>query len=212
MLKTLAHRGRSLAPRRTVERFLFDLDGTITRQEILPEIARAVGMQDEIAALTRRTMAGELPFESSLRRRVEILSQVPVSEVRRIVAGVEIDPHIADFLAAHRGRCTIVTGNLDVWIADLVATLGVDCRSSTALVLGDRLIGLTSVLDKVVVAGEYDGAICVVGDGYNDLGLMAAADYGVAYGGVHAPAPGLYDVASHAIFDPERLCELLSAL
>jgi phosphoserine phosphatase len=212
MLKTLAHRGRSLAPTRTVERFLFDLDGTITRQEILPEIARAVGMQDEIAALTRRTMAGELPFESSLRRRVEILSQVPVSEVRRIVAGVEIDPHIADFLAEHRDRCTIVTGNLDVWIADLVATLGVDCRSSTALVLGDRLIGLTSVLDKVVVAGDYDGAICVVGDGYNDLGLMAAADYGVAYGGVHAPAPGLYDVASHAIFDPERLCELLSAL
>ena len=212
MLKTLAHRGRPLAPTRTVERFLFDLDGTITRQEILPEIARAVGMQDEIAALTRRTMAGELPFESSLRRRVEILSQVPVSEVRRIVAGVEIDPHIADFLAEHRDRCTIVTGNLDVWIADLVATLGVDCRSSTALVLGDRLIGLTSVLDKVVVAGDYDGAICVVGDGYNDLGLMAAADYGVAYGGVHAPAPGLYDVASHAIFDPERLCELLSAL
>jgi phosphoserine phosphatase len=212
MLKTLAYRGRPLAPTRTVERFLFDLDGTITRQEILPEIARAVGMQDEIAALTRRTMAGELPFESSLRRRVEILSQVPVSEVRRIVAGVEIDPHIADFLAEHRDRCTIVTGNLDVWIADLVATLGVDCRSSTALVLGDRLIGLTSVLDKVVVAGDYDGAICVVGDGYNDLGLMAAADYGVAYGGVHAPAPGLYDVASHAIFDPERRCELLSAL
>ena len=212
MLKTLAYGARPLAPTRTVERFLFDLDGTITRQEILPEIARAVGMQDEIAALTRRTMAGELPFESSLRRRVEILSQVPVSEVRRIVAGVEIDSHIADFLAAHRDRCTIVTGNLDVWIADLVATLGVDCRSSTALVLGDRLIGLTSVLDKVVVAGDYEGAICVVGDGYNDLGLMAAADYGVAYGGVHAPAPGLYDVASHAIFDPERLCELLSAL
>jgi phosphoserine phosphatase len=212
MLKTLAHRGRPLAPTRTVERFLFDLDGTITRQEILPEIARAVGMQDEIAALTRRTMAGELPFESSLRRRVEILSQVPVSEVRRIVAGVEIDPHIAVFLAEHRDRCTIVTGNLDVWIADLVATLGVDCRSSTALVLGDRLIGLTSVLDKAVVAADYDGAICVVGDGYNDLGLMAAADYGVAYGGVHAPAPGLYDVATHAIFDPERLCEILSAL
>ena len=132
--------------------------------------------------------------------------------MRRIVAGVEIDPHIAAFLAEHRDRCTIVTGNLDVWIADLVATLGVDCRSSTALVLGDRLIGLTSVLDKAVVAADYDGAICVIGDGYNDLGLMAAADYGVAYGGVHAPAPGLYDVASHAIFDPERLCQLLSAL
>src|SRR3954447_23497974 len=104
MLKTLAYRGYPLAPTRTVERFLFDLDGTITRQEILPEIASAVGLQDEIAALTRRTMAGELPFASSLRRRVEILRQVPVSDVRRIIAGVDIDPYIAAFLVEHRDR------------------------------------------------------------------------------------------------------------
>src|SRR3954451_2293239 len=109
MLKTLAHRGRPLAPTRTVERFLFDLDGTITRQEILPEIARAVGMQDEIAALTRRTMAGEPPFEPSPRLQREVLRQVPVSEGRGDVPGVEIDPHNAAFLAEHRDRCTIVT-------------------------------------------------------------------------------------------------------
>jgi phosphoserine phosphatase len=203
---------RARARRRTpvVEQFLFDLDGTITRQEILPEIARAIGVEDEIAELTARTMAGEFPFESSLRRRVEVLRKVPVSQVRAIVAGIEVDPQIEAFLRENRDRCTIVTGNLDVWIADLVARLGVPCRSSVAEVRGDRLLGLRHVLDKADVALDFSGPICSIGDGYNDLGLMAAADLGVAYGGVHAPAPGLLEVASHAIYDARTLCRLLS--
>jgi phosphoserine phosphatase len=115
-------------------------------------------------------------------------------------------------LRGNRDRCTIVTGNLDVWIADLVAELGVPCRSSIARRDGDRLLGLAHVLDKADVARDFAGPICAIGDGYNDLGLMAAADFGVAYGGVHAPAPGLLEVATHAIYDPQRLCRLLSGL
>lgn len=193
-----------------VERFLFDLDGTITRQEILPEIARAIGLEHEISDLTRRTMAGELPFQSSLRRRVEILGAVPVSEVRAIVARIEIDPHIERFIAANADRCTIVTGNLDVWIADLVDRLGIPCRSSVAQVEGDRVIGLQSILDKQVVAQELSGTLCAIGDGANDLGMMATAELSVAYGGVHPPAEALIDVATHVVYDARRLCTLLS--
>jgi phosphoserine phosphatase len=195
---------------RVVDQFLFDLDGTITRQEILPEIARVIGLETEIAELTRRTMAGEFPFESSLRRRVEILRGVPVSQVRAIVAAIEVDPHIEAFLSEHRDRCTIVTGNLDVWIEDLVARVGVPCLSSIARVDGDRLVELTSVLDKVEAVRDCAGTLCSIGDGHNDLGLIAATDFGIAYGGVHAPAPGLLEVATHAVYDPLRLCELLS--
>lgn len=209
-------RGVGVAPRpapsrrRVVEQFLFDLDGTITRHEILPIIAREIGLEREIAELTERTMAGELPFESSLRQRVEILSSVPVSEVRAIVAGVEVDPAIEAFLHANADRCTIVTGNLDVWIADLVSRLGVDCRSSVARVSGDHITGLESVMDKATVAQEFAGTICAIGDGSNDLGIMAAAELSVAYGGVHAPAAALFDVATHVVYDPQRLCALLS--
>lgn len=210
MLKT-APEPRRAAPGRIVDQFLFDLDGTITRQEILPEIARAIGLQDEIDDLTRRTMAGEFPFEASLRRRVEILRRVPVSRVREIVAGIEVDPHIEAFLADNRERCTIVTGNLDVWIEDLVERLGVPCICSIARVEDDRLVELVSVLDKAEAVHGFAGTLCSIGDGYNDLGLMAAADLGIAYGGVHAPAPGLLDVATHAVYHPLRLCELLSA-
>jgi phosphoserine phosphatase len=194
-----------------VDHFLFDLDGTITRQEILPEIARAIGLEQEIAALTRQTMDGELPFESSLRRRVQLLKAVPISQVREIVASVEIDPAIEDFIAANRTRGSIVTGNLDAWIVDLVARLGVSCHCSRARAESDRLVGIEMVLDKATVARRFEGRICAIGDGYNDLGLIAAADIGIAYGGIHAPAPGLLDVATHAIYDSKRLCQLLSA-
>jgi phosphoserine phosphatase len=195
------------AAQHTVQQFLFDLDGTVTRVEILPEIARAVGLEREIADLARETM----PFESSLRRQVEILKQVPVSEVRAIVRGVELDRHIVEFLGRNRDRCTLVTGNLDVWVGDLIKDLGVPCYCSTAEVDGDRLIGLTSVLDKATVTANWLGPICAVGHGYSDLGMLAAADLGIAYGAVHAPAPGLLDVATHAIYDPRRLCDFLSA-
>jgi len=205
------HPSSRRAARPAVQQFLFDLDGTVTRVEILPEIARAIGMEREIAELTRETMAGGLPFESSLRRRVELLKQVPVSEVRAIVRGVKRDPHVVEFLRRNRDRCTIVTGNLDVWIQDLIADLDVPFCSSAASVDGDRLIGLTSVLDKATVTANWVGPICAIGDGYNDLGMLAAAELGIAYGGVHAPAPGLLDVATHAIYDARRLCDFLSA-
>lgn len=205
---------RVVAPPRTrvVDHFLFDLDGTISRQEILPEIARAIGIEPEMAALTRRTMQGTVPFESSLRRRVELLREVPVSQVRTIVAAIELDPVICEFIAEHRDRCTIVTGNLDVWIGELVDRLGVPVRCSTATVRDDRITALTHVLDKAEVVADFRGTLCHVGDGANDVGLMEAADFGVAYGGVHPPADALLAVATHATYDPRTLCRLLRGL
>jgi HAD superfamily phosphoserine phosphatase-like hydrolase len=204
-LRTRAPQGR-----RVVERFLFDLDGTLTRAEIVPEIARAFGRDDEVANLARRTQAGLVPFASSLRRRVELLADVPVDEVRRVVAGIELDPHIAAFVAANRERCTVVTGHLDVWVSDLVERLGVPCRSSVAEVTAGRVTGVRTILAKQDITREFAGTLCAIGDGVSDLALMAGAELAVAYGGVHEPAPALFDVATHVVYDPHRLCALLS--
>ena len=53
--------------------FLFDLDATVTKVEILPALAEQVGKAKQIAELTERTMHGELPFKSSFLMRVDIL-------------------------------------------------------------------------------------------------------------------------------------------
>ncbi len=74
--------------------FLFDLDSTITKVEILPEIAKYLPdkkMWDEMRDITERTMRGELPFEESFRRRIGLLSDIPVSMIRDIIADITIN-------------------------------------------------------------------------------------------------------------------------
>lgn len=191
-------------------RFLFDLDGTLTCEELLPRIARAAGVAEEIDELTRLTIAGDVPFESSFRRRVQILGKVPVSMVRDIAASVPLNPVIMDFVAAHRERCTIVTGNLDVWIADLVERIGLPAVTSRASVVDDRIASLDHILDKGEACDRFQAPFCAIGDGNNDRGMLARAAVGVAFGGVHPPASSLYEVATHAVFDARTLCKLLS--
>lgn len=193
-----------------IDKFLFDLDGTITREELLPRIAQAGGVAGEIAELTRKTIAGEIPFASSFRRRVQILSSIPVSLVREVAAGVSLDPHIMRFIDANRERCVIVTGNLDIWIEDLVELIGLPAISSRATAIGDKIVELTHILDKERTCEAFDLPFCAVGDGNNDRGMLSRATIGVAFGGVHPPARSLYEVATHAVFEAKTLCALLS--
>ena len=60
-------------------KFLFDLDATITKLEILPEIARRIDCVEQMQELTERTMSGEIPFDRSFTERVNILKKIPVS-------------------------------------------------------------------------------------------------------------------------------------
>lgn len=93
--------------------FLFDLDSTISKQEILPTISKKIGKIDEMRALTEATMRGELPFKTSFLQRVQILSGIDVSEVRRMVSQIPLNEAISKFIVENSDRCYIVTGNLD---------------------------------------------------------------------------------------------------
>jgi phosphoserine phosphatase len=193
-------------------RFLFDFDGTVTRAELLPRLGRELGRESELAELTRRTIRGEIPFEVSFRYRVELPRDIPVSRVAQIVAEIELDPRIEAFIRANRERCVIVTGNLDAWVGARCRELCGTVFCSTARVEGDRIAEITHVLDKAEAAAAEPGAFAAIGDGHGDIPMVERAAFGIAYGGVHPPAPGLLEVASHACFDGETLCRLLSQL
>ena len=103
--------------------FLFDLDSTITAREILPEISRTVGKEKEMREITEKTMQGIVPFKESFLRRVELLKDVPVTEVNQMVAEIPLNEHIAEFIRENHDRCYVVTGNLDIWISGLMKRL-----------------------------------------------------------------------------------------
>ena len=97
--------------------FLFDLDSTISKKEILPTISETIGKQKEMRDLTEATMRGELPFKTSFLNRVKILSEVNVSTVNKMVEEIPLNDEIANFIRENRERCYVLTGNLDIWIS-----------------------------------------------------------------------------------------------
>ena len=94
--------------------FLFDLDSTITRQEILPTIAREAGVYEQMSALTESSMRGEIPFKQSFLQRVELLKKVPVSQVQEIVANIVLNEQLVEFMETYKNRSYIVTDRKSV--------------------------------------------------------------------------------------------------
>jgi phosphoserine phosphatase len=195
--------------------YAFDLDGTVTAQELLPLLADELGLAREMDTLTRLTLSGAIPFEDSFRLRCAILRAVPLSRVREVVAEAVLSAEVEAFIRARSDRCFVVTGNLDVWVAPLVERLGCRAFSSVAEVDGDRLTGVRSVLCKSgPVQGlkdRYDRVVAV-GDSVNDIPMFESADVGVAFGGVHPPAAALVQVADYVTYREDALCRLLSTL
>ncbi len=196
--------------------FCFDLDGTVTRQEVLPVIAAELGLAEEIGFLTQMTIRGQIPFEMSFRLRCRLLADIEVETVAKIVEAVPLEAPIAEFIREHRDHCYVVTGNLDVWISRLVSGLGCGVFSSRAETRKDGKLGaLTHVLRKSgpvrELRSQYDRVV-TIGEGFNDLPMFEEADVGIAYGGVHPPAREVIENSDYVVGEGETLCRLLNML
>lgn len=195
--------------------FAFDLDGTITRTELLPLIAAELDLSAEMRLLTQLTMDGAIPFEDSFRLRFAILRSVPLHRIHAAVAQVELDPDIEAFIAANRHRCFIVTGNLDVWIAPLVERLHCGFYASTARCSGGEITGIAHIMRKNGPALELKKKfrrLVAIGDGFNDLPMFDVADIGIAFCGVHGAPDALVRVSDYVAFEGRSLCRLLGTL
>ena len=195
--------------------FLFDLDATVTKEEILPALAEQVGLLEEMREMTEKTMRGEIPFQSSFLARVEMLKTIPVSRVAEIVEKTPLNEELSQFIRTHASRCYIVTGNIDVWIEKLIKRIGLPmshCYCSSASVSDDYIISVNSVVDKEKIAKQFVVPVVAVGDGSNDAEMVRLADVGIGYGGVRPVAYSLICNATHVICNEHRLCSFLHTL
>lgn len=194
--------------------FLFDLDSTITRKEILPTISERIGKQKEMRELTEATMRGEIPFKTSFLNRVKILSCVDVSEVNELVSEIPLNEKIADFIKENKERCYVVTGNLDIWISGLMEKLGISDHvyCSKADVVNNRISKVISVIDKELMAKQFVQPMVVIGDGDNDSGIAQYAKISIGFGGVRSIAPSLLRNINFAFYEDKRCAEFLRGL
>lgn len=195
--------------------FIFDLDGTVTKTELLPLIASNFQIGADIASLTSETVLGNIPFMESFIRRVHFLGKLPVDRINKLVSQVPLFDGVASFINENRHCCVIATGNLDCWIAGLASRLGCVCHSSLARVEHNQVSKLIKIVKKEEVVSQLQASghkVVFVGDGNNDLEAMRTADISIATGLAHAPAPAILSVADYLVYSEKALCRLLNQL
>jgi phosphoserine phosphatase len=177
--------------------FVSDMDSTMIGQECIDELADFAGIKDRIAAITERAMQGELDFEAALRERVGLLQGLDVGAIDECLA-TRIFPNagarqLVETLKAHGCRTILVTGGFHHFADPVAESIGFEEVVGNRLAVADgKLTGglAAEVVDSSVkqavllAAAEQAGegaAILAAGDGANDIPMIEAATYGIAY-------------------------------
>ncbi len=196
-------------------KFIFDLDGTITKQETLPLISKKFNIQHEIDTLTMETVKGNIPFIESFIKRVYILGKLPINEISDLLENVELYSGLVKFIQEHKENCVIATGNLECWIDKLIKKVGCTCFCSDGIIKDNKVEKLTKILKKenLVERFQLEGEkVVFIGDGNNDVEAMRLADISIASGLTHKPANSVLSIVDYLVFSEEALCRQLNQL
>lgn len=174
-----------------------DMDSTMIDQECIDELAAEVGLKDKVAAITAKAMNGEIEFEPALRERVALLAGLPETIadeiIERRITLASGGKTLIDTMKAHGGYCVLVSGGFTLFTRRIAATLGFDEHHANRLETRDGklagrviepILGKQAKIDTLEqVAAErslFAADFIAVGDGANDLGMLAVAGTGVA--------------------------------
>jgi phosphoserine phosphatase len=183
--------------RRARQMVVLDIDSTLIQEEIVNLLAREAGVETEVSAITAAAMAGEVDFEESLRDRVSLLKGLDQSALDRVSEAITVTPGARTFIRTLKrlGMKTAIVSAGFTRFADAIASdLEVDYSLSNTLDIKDGVLtgGMTGELvdgpRKAVFLRSIADAegialsqVVAVGDGANDLDMLAVAGLGIAF-------------------------------
>ena len=174
-----------------------DFDSTLIQNEIVDELARERGVFDEVAAITRRSMAGELGFDESLVLRCEKLKGLSKEGLDRVLERIRLTSGAAEFVQQLKRmgcKTAIISGGFDFAVEKIRRELDIDFAFSNTLQLKDGLVSgevqrpllnpraKADILESLAAReGIALDEILAVGDGANDALMLEKAGFGVAF-------------------------------
>jgi phosphoserine phosphatase len=183
--------------RRAKRLVVMDVDSTLIRDEVIELLADEAGCNDAVAAITARAMAGELDFEQSLRERVRLLRGLDGAAIERARTRIRLTPGARTFVSTLKRlgfAVAVVSGGFTVFTDRLQTDLGLDHAYANTLEVVDGVVtgevvgpvvdraGKARLLAQIAAAEQVPLSQTVaIGDGANDLDMLAAAGLGIAF-------------------------------
>ena len=197
--------------RRSRRLVCFDMDSTLIQVEVIDELAKAAGVGEQVAAITESAMQGKIDFSESFRQRMALLEGMDESVLKEIAENLPVTEGAARLISHlhHFGyKIAILSGGFTYFANYLKEKLGIDYVYANQLdfkngklsgkVKGDIIDGQMKAKLLVKLAAEEGISteqVIAVGDGANDLPMLAIAGLGIAF---HAK-PIVKEQAQHSI-------------
>lgn len=182
---------------RTHKMVCFDMDSTLIEQEVIVELGKAAGVGEQVASITEAAMRGEIDFDESFAKRVALLKGLPTSVLDEICERLTLSVGARTTISAFKTlgyHTVLVSGGFTYFARYIAEQLGIDEVHANHLDIEDGIVTghvqtpilngakkATIVTQTAERLGLDMAEVVCVGDGANDLPMMALADLGVAY-------------------------------
>lgn len=176
---------------------IMDVDSTLISQEVIELLGAKAGVEEEIRGITERAMAGEIDFEASLRERVALLKGLPVSVIDEVRAEISLTPGAKTLVSTLQKlghTVAVVSGGFINVIEPILESLNIEhyrgntLESKDGFLTGgligpiiDRAAKATALRDFAAIEKVDIEQTVAIGDGANDLDMIALAGLGIAF-------------------------------